>query len=371
MPDWKAAGETEIAVALRTADSKPSGAPKRKFIMRVPKRPTTSKPRTNDLADESSADADHAAMFGMEDGGDIGVGKALKEIKSLNYSFLIPLGKLFSPSLLRKRAVRWTLVFGLLPLVIWYLSRQLELGFSDVIWLMELYFCFFWAVYFVGLIQVDRAVVRRGIGYFFVTIIVGIPILFGFQTLPIVRSVYAQTSSYSFTGQLFGYVFGVGVAEELCKALPLLVFGLREKKITSIREGVFLGMLSGFGFAASEGVMYIGGAAMGAHFSFDESAVAGQFNQFLFRMVTGPLLHAAWAGTVGWFIGVAAVREGAKWPVVALGILAMAALHGVHDVLVGGWLGLLTSAFTLTTLFAYLTHGEKLDALKAEQQAAS
>jgi RsiW-degrading membrane proteinase PrsW (M82 family) len=107
--------------------------------------------------------------------------------------------------------------------------------------------------------------------------------------------------------------------------------------------------------------MYIIQSAVSASVFDTQAAFSTQFAQFLFRMITGPLLHAAWAGTVGWFIGYAAMRQEPRWPVVGLGIAFMAVLHGVHDVLVGGVLGIATSAVTLIILFAYMTHDENPD----------
>ena len=45
------------------------------------------------------------------------------------------------------------------------------------------------------------------------------------------------------------------------------------------------------------------------------------------RWMTLPLLHACWAGVVGWFIATASHRKGSRWPVVVIGILVVATLH--------------------------------------------
>ncbi len=306
---------------------------------------------------------DHGAAFGMEDGGDIGLARVaratLDDFKTLDYNFLIPVKKVFNASLFRKKAVRWVLLFGLMPLIFFQLHEWFSLTFEQAFWLIEIYFCLFWALYFYSIIQPETAVWHRAIGYALFTVFVGIPVLLMMQKLPIIRDLYASTDSMSFTLRVFGYVFGVGLLEELCKALPLIVFGLRKGKIKGVRDGVFLGLMSGFGFAAAEGVQYTVQATLVAH-AF--GTVTEQFMQFMFRIMCAPILHGAWAGTVGWFIGVAAVRPGKSWPTIAVGIGLMALLHGMYDVFAGDVLGIALAGLTFVCFMAYLAHGEEQEA---------
>jgi RsiW-degrading membrane proteinase PrsW (M82 family) len=178
------------------------------------------------------------------------------------------------------------------------------------------------------------------------------------QTVPIIRDILAGWKSEQFMPRFIAYVFGVGPLEELCKAFPLLWFGLRKNKIHGIREGLFLGLMSGLGFAAIEGVKYTFGAAASNNGS--DAAFTAQILQTIFRFMSNSLLHAAWAGTVGWFIGLASTRTGARWPVVAVGIAFAAVLHGLNDVVAGGWLQLVTATVSILVFMAYLVHGEEL-----------
>jgi len=79
--------------------------------------------------------------------------------------------------------------------------------------------------------------------------------------------------------------------------------------------------------------------------------------QFLFRLMSGPILHGSWAGTVGWFIAVAALRSGKKSP----RSRAMAALHGLYDVFASDILGLGLAGITFVIFMAYLGHGDDLE----------
>jgi len=67
-----------------------------------------------------------------------------------------------------------------------------------------------------------------------------------------------------------------------------------------------------------------------------------------------PLLHACWAGVVGWFVATASHRHGNPWPVVVVGILFTATLHGLYDVFSDGLLGIGIAAISLLTFMGYL-----------------
>jgi protease PrsW len=356
--DDSGAGATVSCPACTTAIavSAPSPAPVLVAVAPPPSPSLVPPPLTQD-----SLSKDHGDVFGMEDAGDLGVATAVKgavnEFRQLDYGFLVPFKKLASASLLRKKAVRWVLFFGLYPLVIMLLHTYLELSVHDLLWLIELYFCLFWALYFFSIIQPQRAVWKRAVGYATFTAVVGIPLLITAQTLPIVRTLYAGTESYSFPGRLIGFVLGVGVFEECCKVLPLVIFGLRGGRIKTVREATFLGLLSGLGFAAAEGVAY----------AYNFTVLAAEYGRFdlqltqiLHRAMAGPLLHGAWAGVVGWFVGVAALRPGKKWPTIAVGIAFMAVLHGLFDVFSDSLIGLALAGATFVIFMAYLSHGEEV-----------
>jgi len=287
---------------------------------------------------------------------------AVNDLKALDYRFLIPFGKILSPDLLRKKAVRWVLIFGVAPLAMWKISSQLDLDFQHTVWMIALYFCSFWALYFYGLIKPSPSVWHRALGYASFTAFIGIPVLLAAQKLPLIKELYAKTDGLSLGSRCLGYLLAVGPLEEITKAVPLLIFGLRTKTLRTTRDGLFLGFMSGLGFAAAEGVNYTINATNQAASSGMEGAYTTQLLQVVFRMMTGPILHGAWAGIVGWFIGVAAIRgaKGAKeWPIIAVGIALMATLHGINDILAGSWWHVLIAAFSVIVFMAYFNHEQE------------
>ena len=337
---------------------------------------------------------------GMEDG-DFGIDTAVKtaveEFGSLDYGFLIPFRKILSVAMLRKKAVRWVIGFGIFPLVLAFLNRKCEWSFQGSAWWIGGYFCLFWATYFHGILRPQGKVWQRGAKWAFFTIVVGLPLLFLAQELPIIKTFYSGTESKSFPFRLTGFVLGVGILEETCKALPFFLFALRKKEIIPLKSGIFLGMMSGFGFALAEAVQYSvkywgqsayvsalafakavdnstdwAGRVNGAAFGEQVQTVVSQLSEFygsmvlaqIVRWMTLPLLHACWAGVVGWFIATASHRKGSRWPVVVIGILVVATLHGLYDVFSDGVLGIGLAMVSLVVFMGYLLHGE-------DEQAAS
>jgi RsiW-degrading membrane proteinase PrsW (M82 family) len=305
-------------------------------------------------------DTDPGKAFGMEDGGELGISKTFGLFKSLDYGFLLPFRKILSQGLLKKKAVRWVMFFGLSPIAVFVMARYWELSFVQTIWLFETYFCLFWGLYFHTLIRPRPDVWKRAIGYSLFTAFVGIALV-GAQSLPVFRNLYSWTEGNSLLFRILGFVFGVGILEESCKALPLLMFGLHKGRIHGVRDGLFLGFMSGLGFAAAEGIGYSFGATTNLLEADAESVgVVATFQviQIIFRMISGPLMHAAWAGIVGWFIGLAATRQKPRWPIIVVGITFMAVLHGVNNVVAGTPFHLLVGAISIIILMAYITHGE-------------
>jgi RsiW-degrading membrane proteinase PrsW (M82 family) len=134
---------------------------------------------------------------------------------------------MFTPSLLRKKAVRWVLTFGLAPLAISIGVNKFELSFGQTVCMIQTYFCLFWALYFQSLLRPSWSVWRRGLGYALVTAIIGFPFAAGFEQ----GFLEDHGGAGGFLSSFYFLMLVVGPVEELCKALPLLVFGLRKDRI--------------------------------------------------------------------------------------------------------------------------------------------
>jgi hypothetical protein len=92
----------------------------------------------------------------------------------------------------------------------------------------------------------------------------------------------------SFMTNLLGFVFVVGLGEELCKSLPV-IFYTRTIRNPTWRGACLWGMASGVGFGLAEGILYSAQAYNGI-------APAGIY---LLRFASCVALHAVWSGSVG------------------------------------------------------------------------
>ena len=92
----------------------------------------------------------------------------------------------------------------------------------------------------------------------------------------------------------FGYTLGVGLCEEICKAIPLLarfqqLEGSSRNSSNTWQTACLWGMASGIGFGIAEGILY-----SGSQYNGMSSGLI-----YLVRFVSCVTLHAVWAGSVG------------------------------------------------------------------------
>lgn len=260
-----------------------------------------------------------------------------------------------------KRALA-LVVIGVAPLAISFFQMLLGLSFAQVAWLFSTYFCVMWG-WIIGLLaNWRRDLWKKGLLCSIFTCFIGIAMLLIWQNIPLVAEVYSGLESENPAMRLAGYIFGVGLLEELCKSAPLLLFCLGPGIIRTRGDGLLLGMLSGFGFAVNEGVEYTMrywsvAVGMGAE-SIQQcveaasswSGVVDQqvfterleellphlFEQYgglvsaqLIRFMTLPLLHAAWAALVGYSIALSLIRR--SWGIMWAGLGVAALLHGFYN----------------------------------------
>lgn len=88
-----------------------------------------------------------------------------------------------------------------------------------------------------------------------------------------------------------GFTFGVGMCEEICKALPIFVH-YQSKADWGWRTACVVGLISGVGFGVSEGITYSS--------DYYNGLLGGEI--YLVRFVSCVALHAVWSGASGIFI---------------------------------------------------------------------
>jgi RsiW-degrading membrane proteinase PrsW (M82 family) len=147
--------------------------------------------------------------------------------------------------------------------------------------------------------------------------------------------VLVDTPDDNFLIKLVGFTFGVGLCEELSKALPVL-FYIRTFKRATWRGACVWGMASGVAFGVAEGLLYS---------ATKYNGVSGA-DTYLMRFLSCVTLHGLWSASVGITIFHArklvgqvlgAMLYGGDWTrsevaLAALRVLGVAmALHGLYD----------------------------------------
>ncbi len=145
-----------------------------------------------------------------------------------------------------------------------------------------------------------------------------------------------------------GFTCGVGLCEELCKALPLLSHYQGDAKM-GWRGAALWGLASGAGFGIAEGIMYSSRYYNGI----------APVEMYVVRFVSCAALHAIWTASVGitMWRRHETIQGNLDWGSYAQAILLILAvpmvLHGLYDTLLKKDFDLWATAVGLAT-FAWL-----------------
>ncbi|MDZ8050847.1 MAG: PrsW family intramembrane metalloprotease [Aulosira sp. ZfuVER01] len=283
----------------------------------------------------------------------------LQTLRTFRFSAVVPYREALSPGLYGHTSVKLLLFFGLFPLAVSFIFSQIgfTVGLEQTAWVLGVYYASIWGVVLQNLIRPKHFSWREIFKCVLFTVFVGIPLLLFIQKVPIFSFLYAATD-WGLIPRLIGFVLGVGVLEEVCKALPIYLFFLRVGKLSDPLTLAFYGTMSGLGFAISEGVVYSVVYAFGlvqGEIDFGAYVLTNTI-----RFVCLPLFHAIWAGIVGYFLGLASINPSRQVAIIVIGIAIAAMLHGLYDTFSGGFLGLTVMAFSILLFVAYLQHSQQM-----------
>ena len=159
----------------------------------------------------------------------------------------------------------------------------------------------------------------------------------------------------------FPAAIGVGLNEEITKALPILLAGLillryRPVKL-DVRMWMFLGTISGLTFGVFEQSLYTPGDILGISQAQINSQAVEAVLAFAERVFVDGFQHAVWAGISGFFIGMAVNYQRRRVQLVLLGVSVPAVLHGLNDWSSGAfnspWPWIIIQAFSLLLFLGY------------------
>lgn len=132
-----------------------------------------------------------------------------------------------------------------------------------------------------------------------------------------------------FLASFAGFTFGVGLCEELVKAVPVVARVQNEERGDDWRTASMWGFASGIGFGAAEGIMYSS--------DYYNGLAGGDI--YLVRFVSCVALHAVWSAGVG--VAIWRHRESldhrmdwVEWGLFTLRVIFVSmVLHGLYDTL--------------------------------------
>ena len=136
----------------------------------------------------------------------------------------------------------------------------------------------------------------------------------------------ADDPNNGFLLSFMGFTFGVGLCEEIVKAIPL-IWHFKSKGTMGWRTACLWGFASGVGFGVAEGIMYSS--------RYYNGIDAGE--HYIVRFVSCVALHAVWSASVGIFLwkhqGLLHEAEGFFGVMVnAMAIVSVPmVLHGAYD----------------------------------------
>jgi RsiW-degrading membrane proteinase PrsW (M82 family) len=262
--------------------------------------------------------------------------------------------KMTGSEILRSPVFRFLAFVAIVPLGIQLLKGNHSILYGLALWSMVL-----WALLLYRLFADRELKFRWAIGTVLFTSFIGLPLLELWLAFPVdITTLLIEAPALSL--RLGGYVFGVGVREEMCKALPLLLIALFTKRMRNPTTGLVLGMMSGVGFAGGENVYYVYRTLNQALTAMKETGQAGYlvwpvYNNVV-RMAMTPFLPGCFSAIFGYFIALAAGAAGRRRLVfLVLGLGLSSFLHGLYDTMVG-WSALVGVAIQLVTFFLVMTY---------------
>jgi RsiW-degrading membrane proteinase PrsW (M82 family) len=269
------------------------------------------------------------------------------EFQRLPLATLVPLRVWWNQRLWRQPATGAFLLAALAPFLLLHLGGNPD-NFHKVSWGFALYFAGIWLLALRTLIR-PELLPWQLLGKIAVfTIIAGVSIAVGLE-------------KHMATGDMNvgKFVFGVGVPEELAKAIPVYLFMYRSRTAYSLRAFMFAGAVSGLAFGAAEAVSYSTAYASVLPFlSNANSAIVAE----IWRLVTDSLFHACMAAITAFFVGLAHHYRAFRVGLIGFGLAFAAVLHGLYDDTASGWTGTLLASAIVFVFVGYVATGDRIAA---------
>jgi RsiW-degrading membrane proteinase PrsW (M82 family) len=258
----------------------------------------------------------------------------LEDLLSLNFrEEIVPIDEKNFGKLVRNSVFWGVTLLGVVPLLIGTIdSLQYQLvGFA-------LFFAVLWGVIFRSFIVRDSSSWLGLLASMFATGIAGIYVLLKLY-VNVFPAAYLKLSE-SETGfvRLLGFVFQVGVCEELCKAAPVIVYLFWKRGQAVASTAILIGVFSGLGFAAFENMDYGDKSTVKSFLLAREygaeglvSGVRSAMINVMLRSVSLVFCHAVWSGIMAYFLAMGSITGRRRGALFLVGLLTASVLHGLYD----------------------------------------
>ena len=205
-----------------------------------------------------------------------------------------------------------------------------------------LFFAVLWGVMFKFLVIRSEVTWIPLIASLFFTGIVGMQLLLFSYRSVLPEAYTAMAFSQSGVTRLLGFVFQVGICEELIKIIPVVGYLAWKRKAADPIAAVLVGVFSGLGFAAFENMDYgersvlqsavlarnagVAGAALGTYYAMVN---------VMLRSLSLVFCHAIWSGIFAYFVTTGFAAGSRLAAMFLIGLFVSAILHGAYDWLTG------------------------------------
>lgn len=272
-------------------------------------------------------------------------GNVFSQLQAIGSELIFPKTALFSKTFLKDQRFLILALVGLFPMLI----MNIPLGGFFIFYEVSLYFSVIWALFFYACFKTQQVRWKTTLSVFCLTQFC-VFVVWDIFGLPALNPFYILTKT-AFPINIAGYVFGVGLTEEIGKMLPLLFILWKAKEPLIPQTMVFYGLMSGISFGVYEGVQYQ--MTINAQQTYDVS-----FFLNIARLTSLPFLHACWCGITGYFLSFAHLYPKYRRGLYALSICIPAILHGLYDSVADIWGVHLVVVFVgLMLLMVYLKQG--------------
>lgn len=287
------------------------------------------------------------------------IGALLDDFRSLSLSEMVPLSRLLDPETLGRTASWILLVFGLSPL---FLGTVLEDPVIRIR-LFNLGCGALWLAFFLAVLKPDRISVRPGLAGFLTAAVVAVLFVSILARVPPLAWLHHRIGpGASVVLNLACYLGALAPLEELAKAGIVLLLARHVLPARDTESCMFLGLMTGLGYGIYEATVFSDWAASGLLVlpAGDRASIVQAFQAAfvsgVVRMATLPLLHAAWTGMAGYFVGLSFASNGRPAATLVAGLSIPIVAHGLYRGFLASGLGFfafLVAGLTLLLLLAY------------------